>query len=1040
MKSEIRPQPIGDSRRSVRNPALLGVRALNERAAKRLNDDVRSSRTCKTGKAWAGLAALIAALLGAISSAQANPLPDTRFNSLGDALSGEVIEPKVVTDVQKDGEVDALVVLERGGESPPFLPPAGAEGDVDVVREHESFPVVHVRVRSGEALLELANERGVQSITADKVHYLTTTQSMPLVGRNQAYDWGARGGGTSMAILDSGVDFTRPKFGACAAAGAPGCVVRFAADFAPPDGSLDDTGHGTDVAFVAQSVAPQAGILSLDVCNKGKCLDSSALDAIDWAIMNQAAYNIRAINMSFATRDHHTSSCGDPSRPTPFQVAVFHARGAGILPVAGAGNWGFVNGSFVNGIGHPACLPGVLSVGATYDANLGAVSFTNGDSGTYDCTDATPARDQVACFSSSAPILSVFAPGAVIQTFGAPGIGTSLAAPHVTGTVAALASAEPTATPGQIQSAIENSGPAVTDSRNCDSTGICLTKRRLHLPSALRALVPTPNDSFAVPRVLAGSVGAVEQRSWSATKEPNEPSHADNFGGQSVWFRWSAPVSGPVAVRTDGSNFDTLLAVYVGSALGALTPVAKNDNCCPGALDPITGLPYETSRVVFNAFAGTTYMIAVDGHNGGTGALSGTIRLSWDARPPNDGFNAAETISGTGRWEGFNVGATKQPGEPDHCGNEGGASVWYRWTAPFSESVDVAAAGDLGFFYRPCITVYQGSWGALTKVAGGFWASNDHFWEATFDATAGTSYLIAVEGLTCEEIGVSCGPATGTFTLSVERSARIVFASDRHGNLEIYSMKPNGTDLRRLTSNMAPDLMPAWSSDRAKIAFASLRDGNYEIYTMNADGTGQTRVTTNASLDMDPAWSPDGSTIAFSSNRSGDNEIYLMDPAGASQARLTNRPGDDLHPAWSPDGSRIAVAQYRGYNGQYGPGYDIGVINREGNTVDVGGTTFGDDAYPSWSPSGSTLVFSSQYEVSEGLGSWLFKQNDDGSVSPISSGWFDVAPAWGPQGKIAFEVVNDVDDSDVYLMAPGVGGSRVNLTQNAAWDGQPDWR
>ena len=966
------------------------------------------------------------------STAEASASATPRTDSIRDAIAGGHLEPEVATELRERGQSDALLVVDADSEG--FAARTGLEGEIDVLHRYKSFPVVHVRIRSVEALVELADDPAVESIAEDQAFDLLTPQSMGVIGRTQAYEWGAHGAGTSIAILDTGIDFTRPKFGKCAAAGTKGCVVRFAADFAPPDGSPDDDGHGTAVAFVAQSVAPHAGILALDVCEKRKCPTSYALTAVDWAVQNQQQFKIRVLNMSFGDGSHHTTSCGDPVRPTPMQWALSRARAAGIVPVVAAGNEGFVNGTFVNGIGSPACLPGALSVGATYDAPLGAQSFTDGVGTSHDCTDTAPALDQVTCFSSSAPILSVLAPGARIATIGVGQMGTSLAAPHVAGAVAALASAEPTATPAQIQAAIESTGPAVVDGRNG------LTKRRLHLPSALRALAPTANDNFAAARTLPGSSGALAQRNWSATKEQGEPSHAGSPPGASVWYRWTASATGPVSLRTDASDFDTVLAVYVGGSLTALSGIASNDNCCPGALDPITGLAYITSRVVFTALANTTYMIAVDGYNAGAGSVSGTIRLSWDARPANDAFIAAETISGTGSWEGFNVGATKEPGEPDHCGNEGGASVWYQWSAPSSRSVDVAADGDSGFFYPPCITVYRGAWGALTKVAGGDWASNDHFWEASFDALAGTTYWIAVEGLTCEEVGVQCGPATGTFTVSVERSPRIVFVSDRDGNPEIYSMKPNGSDLRRLTANSFVDVKPAWSSDRSRIAFVSLRDGNYEIYTMNPDGTDQTRVTSNTSLDTDPAWSPDGSTIAFASDRSGDNEIYLTDPGGASQTRLTHRPGDDLQPAWSPDGATIAVARYFPYDGQYGPGYDIAIIDLQGNGVGWAGTTNGDDLEPSWSPTGSRLAFSSQYEVSEGPGAWLFSRASDGSITAISSGPFDVDPAWGPHGKIVFEVVHDVDDSDVYILQPGVSGSRANLTNHPAWDGQPDWR
>ena len=112
-----------------------------------------------------------------------------------------------------------------------------------------------------------------------------------------------------------------------------------------------------------------------------------------------------------------------------------------------------------------------------------------------------------------------------------------------------------------------------------------------------------------------------------ATKEPGEPYHADNPGGKSIWWWWTAAESGYVTVSTAGSvstngfELDTVLGIYTGSAVNALTTVASNDD------DP--GSDTLTSRVVFRVTAGQTYRIAVDGFSFGPDpADAGTIRLS----------------------------------------------------------------------------------------------------------------------------------------------------------------------------------------------------------------------------------------------------------------------------------------------------------------------------------------------------------------------------------------------------------------------------
>ena len=61
---------------------------------------------------------------------------------------------------------------------------------------------------------------------------------------------------------------------------------------------------------------------------------------------------------------------------------------------------------------------------------------------------------------------------------------------------------------------------------------------------------------------------------------------------------------------------------------------------------------------------------------------------------------------------------------------------------------------------------------------------------------------------------------------------RLLFESDRSGNWEIYTMKPDGTDLVRLTNDPAADVTPIWSPDGKRIVFTSERDADSEIYVM----------------------------------------------------------------------------------------------------------------------------------------------------------------------------------------------------------------
>ncbi len=246
------------------------------------------------------------------------------------------------------------------------------------------------------------------------------------------------------------------------------------------------------------------------------------------------------------------------------------------------------------------------------------------------------------------------------------------------------------------------------------------------------------NDDFGQSMSLGGGLPARNffASNRFATKQAGEPDHAGNAGGASVWFKWTAPVSAEVSIDTCDSGFDTLLGVYTGSAVDALTPVAANDDA-GGKCSP-------RSRVSFAAIANTTYRIAVDGKDG----AQGTIRLDVDARPVNDDFESAEKtpVPVGWYWSGTTSLATKQVGEPNHAGDFGGHSVWYSWTPGKSAAVELdACAGS----FEPLLGVYTGAAvDALTPVATTDSGSGqcEEGGSVGFEALAGTTYRIAVDG------------------------------------------------------------------------------------------------------------------------------------------------------------------------------------------------------------------------------------------------------------------------------------------------------
>jgi Tol biopolymer transport system component len=182
---------------------------------------------------------------------------------------------------------------------------------------------------------------------------------------------------------------------------------------------------------------------------------------------------------------------------------------------------------------------------------------------------------------------------------------------------------------------------------------------------------------------------------------------------------------------------------------------------------------------------------------------------------------------------------------------------------------------------------------------------------------------------------------------------RIAFYSQRSPKGDVYVMRLDGSGVRNLTRNRAHDGLGSWSPDGRRIVFDSDRDGG-GIYVMNADGSAQHLLyATESTLDGNPQWSPDGRTILFRTDRDGNAEIYAMNGDGTDLRNLTRHPlrdGDAGH-LWSPDGSRIAFTTNRDGNSE------VYVMNADGNDPRRLTRSAEDDLLLSWSPDSRHIAF-----------------------------------------------------------------------------------
>ncbi len=364
-------------------------------------------------------------------------------------------------------------------------------GDYEELREYDQLPISFLRVKNRAALYRLLADPRVKGVYEDGVMYTQLTSSLPFIGQPAIAAAGFTGNGTTVAVIDTGINYQHAAFGSCSTPGTPaGCRVVASIDCSnavyPTNYSCNGTntlntdpnGHGTNVAGIVAGVAPGARIAAINVFTGTTASDSAILAGINWAIKNRSASNIVAINMSLGDNLNYTAPCSDSTHPANTRVsytdAVLAARNAGIITVAASGNNGYTNG-----ISSPACTPGVVSVGAVYDSNLGTVTYGS------TCSDSPTGPDRITCFSNSASFLTMLAPGAQVTAAGIVMYGTSQASPHVAGAVALVRAAYPAETLDQTVARLVSSGVPVTDPRNG------FTIPRLNLSGSIDLIPPT---------------------------------------------------------------------------------------------------------------------------------------------------------------------------------------------------------------------------------------------------------------------------------------------------------------------------------------------------------------------------------------------------------------------------------------------------------------------------------------------------------------------------------------------------------------------
>lgn len=154
---------------------------------------------------------------------------------------------------------------------------------------------------------------------------------------------------------------------------------------------------------------------------------------------------------------------------------------------------------------------------------------------------------------------------------------------------------------------------------------------------------------------------------------------------------------------------------------------------------------------------------------------------------------------------------------------------------------------------------------------------------------------------------------------------RILFCSDRSRvegkedkNIDIYEMKIDGSNVRRITHTPEVETYASWSPDGSQIVCRKiLANEDWEIVVMNSDGTNPVNISNHDGVDGWPVWSPDGKKIAYASEDGDHTRIYIMNADGTNKVRISDdQPMDDRQPWWHPDGSYLLFSRYQWFTGQ----------------------------------------------------------------------------------------------------------------------------
>lgn len=252
----------------------------------------------------------------------------------------------------------------------------GLRNDVRIIHQLDNIPWITGTITQ-KALDKLQTNPNVAMIVEDKPVKAFLAESGPLINSDDAHTLGYTGSGVAVAVLDTGIDTDHPDliddliWEECFLSDG-GCPTTGGTRASGPGSAEDGDGHGTHVSGIVTSshatykgIAPDADIVAIKVLDdSGSGWFSDVIAGIDWVTTNKDTYGIKIINMSLGGGAYPGFCDGDEPA---LAAAADAAKSAGITLFAASGN-----AAFNSQMSILACLSSVISVGAVYDADVGA--------------------------------------------------------------------------------------------------------------------------------------------------------------------------------------------------------------------------------------------------------------------------------------------------------------------------------------------------------------------------------------------------------------------------------------------------------------------------------------------------------------------------------------------------------------------------------------------------------------------------------------------------------------------------------------------